>query len=114
MAKKAIIKKQSDEIDGFIKITDDNIKDLFNYNTLFVIFTLNGNKNEIVNQFKFRQRFIKGNNYSYNYLLGDEIKNSSIEIKTTELEEDYFQHISDLKKIIKEYIKKGTIYGKII
>ncbi len=113
MSKKKIeiIKNEFIE-NNFTKITLDNIKDFFNYKTLFVVLDIKSGA--IVNQFAYKERFIKNNSHISYSVRDNKIISYEFIIRTTQLEEDYLNSVSDLKKLIKDYIKIGSLYGKQI
>lgn len=123
MAKKAIENKSSYISDKlmkeFTKITLDNIKEFFESKTLFIILIQEGSKKDgfkyiIANQFITRDRFISKSNIIFTHIFDGKIISRNVDIKTTELEEDYNNAVSDMKVLIKEYIKREVLYGKQI
>jgi len=103
------------QFNEYSAINDNNIKDYFNYNTVFITaIVVNGKLKSINNSFVLRERFIRGNYHTYFYLLNGEINSYRFKINLTETEEDYNASNEDIKIMIKKYIKQGILYGKRI
>lgn len=112
MAKKKKLKDSEKIIDlpfGVIKITLDNVKEFFESSALFVV--LDDNM-KIVNQFTNRSIFVANTKHVFKHIFDGNVISKNIKIYTSELQEDYNNAMSDMKVLIKEYIKKGVLYGK--
>ena len=94
-----------------ILVTNENIKYFFeDLQTLFVVIK----EEKIVNQFHPRVKYIKGNTYSSNYINDNKFCITSFNVYTTELDEDYNNLMSDMKVLIKKYMKDKVLYAIII
>ncbi len=94
-----------------VLVTTDNIKYFFeDLNTLFIVVK----DDKAINQFHPRVRYIKGNSYSSNYINDNKFCITSFNVYTTELDEDYNNLMSDMKVLIKKYMKDKVLYAIII
>ena len=89
------------------KITLDNIKEFFESKTLFIVIS----EGVIVNQFCTRDIFIKNKSFNFYHSFGGNLVCKNVKIYTDELQEYYDDSVSDMKVLIKDYIKKDILYG---
>lgn len=93
------------------KITLDNVKEFFESCAIFIVIDSDG---KIVNQFSNRGIFVANTKHVFSHIFDGNVVSKSIKIHTSELQEDYNNAMSDMKVLIKEYIKKGVLYGKLL
>ncbi len=104
----------------FALVNNENIKYFFdNLNTLFIVVNeeKDSSKNiiySIVNQFHPRLVYIKDHKYSSNYIYDSQFMKTSFKCFTTESQEDYNNKMSDLKFMIKNYIKLKNLYAIVL
>lgn len=95
----------------FTRITLDNIKDFFGYDTLFLIANKNNDDIEPIRIFFVDQRRIIGN-YLYRWYWDSEVKRTFMKIINEESLEDHLEKINGIKKLIKQEIGNGRVYAK--
>ena len=125
MAKKKISAEfktiNKDLFEKLVLVTNENIKYFFeDLNTIFIIINIEklANKDEFIykieNQFHPRVMYVKNNSYPSNYIYENEIKRTNFNVYTSETKEDYTNLMSDIKTMIKGYIKDKKLYAIII
>lgn len=96
------------------KITIDNIKDFFGYNTLFLFIEKNNLNYELKSSFIVNTKRNKGENYKFRWYWDGEIKTSYIFISKGQTDNDHKDEIESYKSLIRRGINDGTIYAKRI
>lgn len=98
------------QFDKFELINDDNIKDYWSFDTLFIMVDVKKNKFTMIHSFFIPQKLSKCKMF-YRYWWDDVLVSSSIQIKEEESDQDYSDRLSDAKALIKNSIKKQSLYG---
>tara|TARA_R110000868_G_scaffold111290_1_gene300721 strand:+ start:4729 stop:5073 length:345 start_codon:yes stop_codon:yes gene_type:complete len=89
------------------KITLDNVKEFFESPSLFIVIS----EGVIVNQFLPREILVKDDNVKFYHIFNGDLVCKNVKIYTNELQDDYDNSISDMKVLIKDYIKRNILYG---
>lgn len=97
----------------FTLITNDNIKDFFYNNSIFIIVVNSKKIISLFNNFVIRPRHVKGLRYRFYFIWDNNILNSIITVKSdTESEEDYKNDLEQAKIIIRNEIKSKRLYAR--
>lgn len=117
MAKKNTGDKSLVISDDFFKtlipITDENISNMFGFDSVFFFVDIKKNKKELIRTITIDRQYFKGNN-EYTWYWDSGFKTCIIKFSSNESDCDFNERILSYKKIIKDGIKKRNIYWKKI
>lgn len=99
--------------DKFSKITNDNIREFFNHDVMFIVAIVSKNKVVMTNSFMVTPQLKKGP-FRFHYLWDGNLSSYNMIVKQNESNEDYNTRISDLKSYMKNEIKLGRLYARKI